>query len=184
MTFVLFVILSPLVEMGLHLADHFVQALKVYVKAVGDVTYNELERSFRANDIGIYIIGIVSSVIAADDILSTLTGRYHRSLLRVNSSTPTPWSICKASVTASTRWATSSRRAPVLPRWPPFGLKTTRTILNASKMLVFLTSVVCPSVSVARVSLPVCLLNGYQCLHNRSSFRDGSYYKGMPRRSR
>ncbi|KAL8867258.1 MAG: hypothetical protein Q9174_005779 [Haloplaca sp. 1 TL-2023] len=38
--------------------DDFRTALKVYVKAVGDVTYHELERSFRANDIGIYIIGI------------------------------------------------------------------------------------------------------------------------------
>ncbi|KAI4106409.1 MAG: hypothetical protein L6R37_002207 [Teloschistes peruensis] len=36
--------------------DDFRNAVKVYKKAVGEVTYEELERSFRANDIGIYII--------------------------------------------------------------------------------------------------------------------------------
>ncbi|KAL8662652.1 MAG: hypothetical protein Q9202_004517 [Teloschistes flavicans] len=39
--------------------DDFRDAVKVYKKAVGEVTYEELERSFRANDIGIYIIATV-----------------------------------------------------------------------------------------------------------------------------
>ncbi|KAL9584399.1 MAG: hypothetical protein Q9203_004675 [Teloschistes exilis] len=41
--------------------DDFRNAVKVYKKAVGEVTYEELERSFRANDIGIYIIATAST---------------------------------------------------------------------------------------------------------------------------
>ncbi|KAI4179057.1 MAG: hypothetical protein L6R41_008065 [Letrouitia leprolyta] len=36
--------------------DDFRDAMKVYQKACLDVTYEEIERSFRANDIGIYLI--------------------------------------------------------------------------------------------------------------------------------
>ncbi|KAL8689282.1 MAG: hypothetical protein Q9218_005014 [Villophora microphyllina] len=36
--------------------DDFRTAVKVYKKAIGDLSYEELERSFRANNIGIYII--------------------------------------------------------------------------------------------------------------------------------
>ncbi|KAL9580602.1 MAG: hypothetical protein Q9212_004397 [Teloschistes hypoglaucus] len=41
--------------------DDFRTAVKVYKKAVGQVTYGELERSFRSNDIGIYLIATAST---------------------------------------------------------------------------------------------------------------------------
>ncbi|KAL8752473.1 MAG: hypothetical protein Q9184_005722 [Pyrenodesmia sp. 2 TL-2023] len=37
--------------------DEFREAIKVYTKAVKDITYQEIERSFRTNDIGIFLIG-------------------------------------------------------------------------------------------------------------------------------
>ncbi|KAL8926999.1 MAG: hypothetical protein Q9208_002544 [Pyrenodesmia sp. 3 TL-2023] len=37
--------------------DDFREALKVYTKAVKDISYQEIERSFRTNDIGIFLIG-------------------------------------------------------------------------------------------------------------------------------
>lgn len=41
-------------------ADCSVQAIQVYQKAVKEVSYEQLERSFRTNDLGIYIIAVVS----------------------------------------------------------------------------------------------------------------------------
>ncbi|KAL8904130.1 MAG: hypothetical protein Q9207_003481 [Kuettlingeria erythrocarpa] len=37
--------------------DEFRDAIKVYTKAVKDISYYEIERSFRTNDIGIFLIG-------------------------------------------------------------------------------------------------------------------------------
>ncbi|KAL9600494.1 MAG: hypothetical protein Q9219_003145 [cf. Caloplaca sp. 3 TL-2023] len=38
--------------------DDFREAIKIYQKAVKDVSYDEIERSFRANDVGIYLIAV------------------------------------------------------------------------------------------------------------------------------
>ncbi|KAL8734084.1 MAG: hypothetical protein Q9181_003329 [Wetmoreana brouardii] len=46
--------------------DEFRNAIKVYHKAIGELSYDELERSFRTNNIEIYIIATVCGVLVND----------------------------------------------------------------------------------------------------------------------
>lgn len=100
-------------------ADSGVQSIQAYQKAVKEVSYEQLERSFRTNGTGIYIIAMVSPISMSS--LVPYTDLCCRSLAKAKYLTLIPSLIFRERKTASTKSAISSRRLRVPKSSPRCG---------------------------------------------------------------
>jgi len=113
------------------------QAVKVYSKAVPLTTYAQLERSFRDNDFGIYLIAFVRPFgrpfmpMTAGDLTGCSPSRRERSL------TPTQSLISRVSLIACIALGITRARAQDVRMLVRGGLLHRRRTWNGSRMLGF-----------------------------------------------